>query len=457
MLKEFLEVNVDDLILDQKNFRHDEKNSQEEIIRWFEEDQPEKQMNIAKDIAERGLNPLENIGVIESDDGFVVKEGNRRVSALKMLLNPTLCKNNKNRKKLESYASLGNIPTKIRVAVFDKYDSIKPFIGLLHSGEQEGKGRVPWDAMGISRFEEDTKGMSKYQEAIDILRFIHYEEKGFKNITNFQRFVTSSIVMNELGIAFNNRRLDNSSVSETAIKVLNVVAGEVSSGKLKVSEIDTIDNIRTYLSKIKKLVNVTSNETNTVENSFNNSSSIGNEANSSTPDNVSSEDESKHSKQRKPRMSVKKKPEIKRKKCNPNIVTIINELYRLSKGYENSIIALSRAVLECVMKYVVEDTKYKTKLLKNTTHFQSLYSAKDKKIFCEGLKNKLAEIIIDKKQRQSLQQFDLEKLHAVMHNPNITADLVLAENYRNQLMPIIEFLLDDETELLNNLDVSKLT
>ena len=71
--------------------------------------------------------------------------------------------------------------------------------------------------MGISRFEEDTKGMSKYQEAIDILRFIHYEEKGFKNITNFQRFVTSSIVMNELGIAFNNRRLDNSSVSETAI------------------------------------------------------------------------------------------------------------------------------------------------------------------------------------------------------------------------------------------------
>lgn len=33
MLKEFLEVNVDDLILDQKNFRHDEKNSQEEIIR----------------------------------------------------------------------------------------------------------------------------------------------------------------------------------------------------------------------------------------------------------------------------------------------------------------------------------------------------------------------------------------------------------------------------------------
>ena len=94
--------------------------------------------------------------------------------------------------------------------------------------------------------------MSKYQEAIDILRFIHYEEKGFKNITNFQRFVTSSIVMNELGIAFNNRRLDSSSVSETAIKVLIVVAGEVSSGKLKVSEIDTIDNIRTYLSKIKK-------------------------------------------------------------------------------------------------------------------------------------------------------------------------------------------------------------
>lgn len=149
MLKEFLEVNVDDLILDQKNFRHDEKNSQEEIIRWFEEDQPEKQMNIAKDIAERGLNPLENIGVIESDDGFVVKEGNRRVSALKMLLNPTLCKNNKNRKKLESYASLGNIPTKIRVAVFDKYDSIKPFIGLLHSGEQEGKGRVPWMRWGL--------------------------------------------------------------------------------------------------------------------------------------------------------------------------------------------------------------------------------------------------------------------------------------------------------------------
>ena len=373
-----------------------------------------------------------------------------------------LCKNNKNRKKLESYALLGTIPTKIRVAVFDKYDSIKPFIGLLHSGEQEGKGRVPWDAMGISRFEEDAKGISKYQEAIDILRFIRYEEKGFKNITNFQRFVTSSIVMNELGIAFNNRHLDSSSVSETAVKVLIVVAEEVTSGKLKVSEIDTIDNIRTYLNKIKKLINITSNETSvenvTTENSFNNSSSSTNSVSSSNnSNNISPEDEAQRSKQRKPRISVKKKPEIKRKKCNPNIVTIINELYRLSKGYENSIIALSRAVLECVIKYVVEDTKYKTKLLKNTTHFQSLYSAKDKKIYCEGLKNKFAEIIIDKKQRQSLQQFDLEKLHAVMHNPNITADLVLAENYRNQLIPIIEFLLDDEAELFNNLDVSKLT
>ena len=49
-----------------------------------------KTLELARDIASRGLSPLELIGVFRAGNHYIAAEGNRRLCALKLLLNPGL-------------------------------------------------------------------------------------------------------------------------------------------------------------------------------------------------------------------------------------------------------------------------------------------------------------------------------------------------------------------------------
>lgn len=211
-----------------------------------------------------------------------------------------------------------------------------------------------------------------------------------------------------------------------------------------------LQRINDYICDIsEKDTSITDNkQANNIKPSDNNTSSE--RSSSSDNDNPNKKSSAKSSNKK---GSVKTKPVIQRKSCNPAVIDMMTELYSIPKDYPNAIIALSRAVLECILKYVIEETKYKTKLLKDTNHFQKVYSKG--RVYCDDLKDKLSEAILNKKQKQALTQFDLDKLHAVMHNPNVIADSVLAQTQLTTLIPIIEFLLQDENDLFKELDVSK--
>lgn len=218
----------------------------------------------------------------------------------------------------------------------------------------------------------------------------------------------------------------------------------------------TIDEDKTaFLQRINaRICDISEKDTSTTDNKKTNNTNTSND-NKSSEQSSSNNDTTNKGSNTKPsnkKGSVKTRPDVQRKNCNPMVILMMKELYNIPKDYPNAIIALSRAVLECIMKYVVEETKYNTKLLKNTNHFQKLYSDK---VYCDKLKDKLSEVILDRKQKQALTQFDLDKLHAVMHNPDVIADYAMAQVQRTTLIPIIEFLLQDENDLFKKLDVSK--
>ena len=59
-------------------------------------------LNIGKHILENGLNPSVTTIVYRNEKGkFIVKDGNRRVTALKCLLNPGIVKDETVRKKFD--------------------------------------------------------------------------------------------------------------------------------------------------------------------------------------------------------------------------------------------------------------------------------------------------------------------------------------------------------------------
>jgi len=160
------------------------------------------------------------------------------------------------------------------------------------------------------------------------------------------------------------------------------------------------------------------------------------------------------------RGSVKTRPVLQRKQIAPKLKRLIDECYNLDAvNFANAVVALSRVTFEAVLKYVIEQTNYKNKKLSSYNNFQRAFFEKGNRRkftnFTE-LKNKFIELIINTRVRKSFKQFDLDGLHQVIHNYNVGAMPYDARAARDNLIPIIEFLLQDTEDFLSSIDSGKL-
>ena len=161
------------------------------------------------------------------------------------------------------------------------------------------------------------------------------------------------------------------------------------------------------------------------------------------------------------RGSVKTRPILQRKQIAPKLKTLIDECYNLDpENFSNAVVALSRVTFEAVLKYVIEQTSYKNKKLSSYDFFRrAFFDKKGNSLqYTEfaKLRNKFIELILNTGTKNSFIQFDLDGLHQVIHNYNVGAGPHDAREARNNLMPIIEFLLQDTEDFLNSIDVGKL-
>ena len=134
-----LEVSVDDLKIDMDNFRIDRGISQDwkqVMLRLFEE---EDIIEMAEDIiSSGGLNPHENLLAVKENNSNIVLEGNRRLLAIKCILNPDIVPENY-RAEFKEIASRAdkNLKlkiSKVKVVFMESRESTKPYIVAKHSG-----------------------------------------------------------------------------------------------------------------------------------------------------------------------------------------------------------------------------------------------------------------------------------------------------------------------------------
>lgn len=156
------------------------------------------------------------------------------------------------------------------------------------------------------------------------------------------------------------------------------------------------------------------------------------------------------------RGSVKKSPDIKRKKLPLGLNTRIREYFGMdSKEMPNAKIAMARVTYECVLKYVVENTKSGTIIFKNSGHFGSAYSRKPYTNF-EELNKKFIELITDTGIAKAFKHFDFDKMHQTIHNYHVSSKTLDADQITTNLIPLLEFMLQDELDLLSSLDCTKI-
>lgn len=139
--------------LDQENVRfgNDIAQNQREAIDLIMADPEDakKLLRLAEHIAENGLDPTELQLVTPDGDGnYIVLEGNRRLTALKLLQKPDLCPNEKLLKAfIAAHNKLrGNIPNEIECSIVPTRADGDMWVELKHTGQNAGVGRVQWDS-----------------------------------------------------------------------------------------------------------------------------------------------------------------------------------------------------------------------------------------------------------------------------------------------------------------------
>ncbi|EOA5802178.1 hypothetical protein ACH5C7_001480 [Escherichia coli] len=153
MKRDIRTINFNLIKLDQENVRFggDIAQNQREAIELMLADPEDarKILKLAEHIALYGLDTTELQLVTPDDEGnYIVLEGNRRLTALKLLQRPDLCTQEKYYKDfLAAHNEIaGSFPNEIECSVVATREDGDVWIELKHTGQNGGVGRVPWDS-----------------------------------------------------------------------------------------------------------------------------------------------------------------------------------------------------------------------------------------------------------------------------------------------------------------------
>ena len=215
---EYKQINVTELLLNPENPRFNPVKHQTETISAMVEDQKEKLSTLAEHIIDNGLNPTDIILVRPFQKQWLVLEGNRRVTALKLVNEPDLvpsqyAKLKRDFQKLNAVLDKGlleHIPCVIieDPALANEGKRLKP------TGENDGAGTVRWDGQQTSRFSAQTSGNADNRIVfLDELKMRSEIPQAYKDAfssikkTNFDRLMGDPDVRALLGIDVENGKI----------------------------------------------------------------------------------------------------------------------------------------------------------------------------------------------------------------------------------------------------------
>lgn len=207
VLNEYDELPLDDLMVNPANDRHGELGDEIEAMNWLLADSKAKIKTLAKDIAEKGYvfaAPL----VSKVDGVWMLHDGNRRVTCVKMLHNPTLASDITWQRFFEKLASnhKDNIPQKLVCRIEEEQEVIDDIVFRLHAGGESGVGTVAWNPRQQQNHSIRTGKQETASLGIQIEELMR--EKGFLSeketlpIRNIERLLSSKKYQHQVGIEY---------------------------------------------------------------------------------------------------------------------------------------------------------------------------------------------------------------------------------------------------------------
>lgn len=212
-------LQIEELLLDLQNPRFAQATGQRDVLQKIVDDQGGKLVALAESIVENGLNPMDRLLVIPSQeeaDRFIVIEGNRRFAAIKILHNPPvltgLSVRPSVRKRFEALAATFDVTS---VEPLDCFEVVTreegaQWIQQRHTGENGGRGIVNWSGVATARF----RGNDPALQALDfVLKHGGFSEDEKAEaidsfpISTFDRLLSTPAVRDIIGVEIVNGKL----------------------------------------------------------------------------------------------------------------------------------------------------------------------------------------------------------------------------------------------------------
>ena len=213
-------IKVSRLLLDTDNYRINKQSSQKETIDAIIAEQGQKLIVLAEDIINlAGLSPFDLPCVVPSGNGdgrFIVVEGNRRLTALKLLREPELAVGTTLHTKFKNLHKKhpSSIPTEITCSIVSDIKTAHEWIKRKHASGQKGAGTEPWTSMAKERAKRKEGLPSPLLDILDYVRTNDELDLNAKetiesskfNLTTFERLIGDPAVRQTIGLNLSSER-----------------------------------------------------------------------------------------------------------------------------------------------------------------------------------------------------------------------------------------------------------
>lgn len=179
-------------------------------------------LNLAEDVQMNGLLGNQQIVVVYSDElnKYVVYEGNRRIAAIKLLLNPDRFSflDRASIERAKRIAQGNSIPTKVNCYITDEQEAFF-IMERTHSGEDKGRGTKQWTPREKEAFRVRRSHQKKVSYLIDFYIKQYYDNYDITTVipfTTMERIFNNREVKKKIGLDVNNEQ----SFTESRMKLV---------------------------------------------------------------------------------------------------------------------------------------------------------------------------------------------------------------------------------------------
>lgn len=245
-------IPLSDLSTNKANDRHGELVDESSAIEWLLSHHADRMRNLTKDIV--GEGEIYEPPLVHQDSGsYVVYDGNRRVTCLKLLHAPQHAPSSdwqkffqEQRKKWE-----GQLPNKIACQVENDRDRIDEILYRRHTGGQSGVGQTQWDAEAKSHFVKRTGKKTSVNLAEEIEAKLKESGHLKQNVkvprSNLTRLLSSESIRNRVGISVKKQHIEITHEESKVFDTLSRIANDLVTKEIVLDDIWSNQDKKEYL------------------------------------------------------------------------------------------------------------------------------------------------------------------------------------------------------------------